>query len=111
MSELLLLTAPLRTGASPFVAVLTAEGVELIRDSTDDAFNCFLAFSCGDGDDRDVLFVLHLAVRKRPFVILVDRMEEWFFGCCFAEDLVANAGAGQNEVGEGAAGYSITIRR
>ncbi len=104
MSELLMLIAPSRTWALPFVAVLAAEGVELIGDSTDDAFDRFLAFGCGDGDDRDVLFVLHLAVRKRPFVIFIDCMEEWFLGCCFAEDLVANAGAGQDEVREGAAG-------
>lgn len=52
-----------------------------------------------------MVFVLHLAVRDRPFVILVDRMEERLLGCCLAEDLVANAGAGQDEVGKGAAGW------
>lgn len=104
MSELLMLIAFVRIRVSPFVAVLAAEGVELIGDSTDDAFDCFLAFGRGDGDDRDMVFVLHLAVRDRPFVILVDRMEERLLGCCLAEDLVADAGAGQDEVGKGAAG-------
>lgn len=31
-------------------------------------------------------------------------MEEGFLGCCVAEDLVADAGAGQYQVGQGAAG-------
>lgn len=44
MNELVMLIAPLRTGLSPFVAVLAAEGVKLIGNSTDDAFDCFLAF-------------------------------------------------------------------
>ena len=48
--------------------------------------------------------MLQLAVRERPFVILIDRMDEGFLGCCLAEDLVANAGAGQDEVGEAATG-------
>ena len=104
MSEVLMLIAASGIRAPPFVAVLAAEGVELIGDSTDDACDRFLAFGCGDGDDRDVLFVLQLAVRKGPFVIFVDCVEEWFLGCCLAEDLVANAGTGQDEVGEGAAG-------
>ena len=63
MSEPLIFIAILRAGLSPFVAVLAAEGVELVRDSTDDASDRFLAFCRGDGDDGDMVFVLHLGVR------------------------------------------------
>ena len=64
MSELLTLIAHLRISALPFVAILAAEGVELIGDSTDDAFDRFMAFGRGDGNDGDMVFMLHLAVRK-----------------------------------------------
>ena len=92
MSEPLVLIA--RSGMSPFVAVLAAEGVELVGYSTDDAFDGLLAFLLGYGDHRDVIFVLQSAVRERPFVVLVDCTEKRFLSRCLAENLVANARAG-----------------
>ena len=94
MSESLVLIARSRSGVAPFVAVLAAEGVELVGDSTDDAFDRLLAFGRGDGDDWNVVFVFQSAVRERPFVVLVDCMEKRFLRRCLAENLVANAGAG-----------------
>ena len=64
MSELWIIIPSLRARVSPFVAVLAAESVELVSDSTDDAFDRFLAFGRGDGDDGDMVFVLHLSVRE-----------------------------------------------
>ena len=54
--------APSGTGSAPFVAVLAAEGMELIGDSTDDAFHRFFAFGGGDGDDGDEVLVLRSGV-------------------------------------------------
>ena len=86
--------APSGLETAPFVAVPAAEGVQLVGDPTDDAFDRLLAFGRGDGDDGDEVFVLHFGVRDGPFVVLVDGVEEGFLGCCLAEDLVADAGAG-----------------
>lgn len=63
MSELWTLFALVRRRVAPFVAVLAAEGVELIGDPTHHAFDRLLTFGRGDGDDGNVVFVLHLAVR------------------------------------------------
>ena len=87
------LTAALRVWVAPFLAVLAAEGVELIGDSADDAFERLLAFGRGNGDDGDEIFALHFGVREGPFVVVVDCVEERAFGCGFAENLVADTRA------------------
>ena len=85
--------------AAPFVAVLAAEGVELIGNPSDDAFDRLVAFGGGDGDDGDEVFVLHVGVCEGPFIIFVDGLEERFLGYRTGEELVADAGAGHYEVG------------
>ena len=102
--ELLILVARLEGRMEPPVAVLAAEGMELIGQATDDAFDALLAFGRGDGDDGDEVFALRVGVGDGPLVVLFHGVQEGFLGAGVGEDLVADAGAGHDEVGEGTAG-------